>query len=76
MLSEFVPGRRTVAFGAWVRFGTVHEEAERMGLSHLLEHMVFKGTRRRSASAIAEEIENVGGHMNAYTARDGRRTAA
>jgi predicted Zn-dependent peptidase len=56
--------------GVWCDVGTCDEPAPVNGVAHLLEHMVFKGTRRRSASAIAEEIENVGGHMNAYTARE------
>lgn len=56
--------------GVWCDVGTRDEPAPVNGVAHLLEHMVFKGTRRRSAAAIAEEIENVGGHMNAYTARE------
>ncbi|MCC7045362.1 MAG: insulinase family protein [Alphaproteobacteria bacterium] len=56
--------------GVWCDVGTRDEPAPVNGVAHLLEHLVFKGTRRRSASAIAEEIENVGGHMNAYTARE------
>ncbi|MDX2221344.1 MAG: pitrilysin family protein [Rhodospirillaceae bacterium] len=60
----------TVALGAWVGVGTRHETAEVNGISHLLEHMAFKGTRRRSAQKIAEEMDNVGGHLNAYTSRD------
>ena len=60
----------TVSFGAYVASGTRNEEAEQNGVSHFLEHMAFKGTERRSASDIAEVIENVGGHINAYTARE------
>lgn len=60
----------TVSLGAWVDVGTRHEPVEINGISHLLEHMAFKGTQRRSAAAIAEEIENVGGHLNAYTSRE------
>ena len=51
----------TVSVGAWVSVGTRHESPELNGISHLLEHMAFKGTERRSAQAIAEEIEAVGG---------------
>jgi predicted Zn-dependent peptidase len=54
----------------WVDAGTRHEAPEVNGISHLLEHMAFKGTDRRSAQAIAEEIEAVGGSLNAYTSRD------
>lgn len=60
----------TATLGVWVNAGARHEAAEINGVSHMLEHMAFKGTTRRSAQAIAEEIEAVGGHLNAYTARD------
>ena len=60
----------TVSLGAWVGVGTRHEPAEINGVAHLLEHMAFKGTERRSARDIAEEIEAVGGHLNAYTSRE------
>ncbi len=60
----------TVSLGAYVAAGTRHEREEENGVSHFLEHMAFKGTERRSAAEIAEEIEAVGGHMNAYTARE------
>jgi predicted Zn-dependent peptidase len=60
----------TVSIGAWANVGTRNEPAEVNGVSHMLEHMAFKGTERRSARAIAEEIEAVGGHLNAYTARE------
>ena len=60
----------TVSLGAWIAVGTRHERADVNGIAHLVEHMAFKGTRRRSARAIAEEIESVGGHLNAYTSRE------
>ena len=60
----------TVSLGVWVDVGTRHEPAAINGVAHLLEHMAFKGTERRSARAIAEEIEAVGGHLNAYTSRE------
>ncbi len=60
----------TVSIGAYVHAGTRHESAAENGASHFLEHMAFKGTARRDAAAIAREIENVGGHINAYTARE------
>jgi predicted Zn-dependent peptidase len=60
----------TVSLGVWTACGTRHETAAVNGVAHLLEHMLFKGTRRRSAQAIAEEIEAVGGQINAYTARE------
>ncbi|MEO5375435.1 MAG: insulinase family protein [Alphaproteobacteria bacterium] len=60
----------TVSLGVWVDVGARHEPAHVNGISHLLEHMAFKGTERRSAQDIAVEIENVGGHLNAYTSRE------
>src|SRR6266702_5616741 len=60
----------TVSLGVWVDVGTRHEPAATNGVAHFLEHMAFKGTERRSALAIAEEIEAVGGHLNAYTSRE------
>jgi len=70
VLSEFMPGVRSVAIGAWVRAASLHESRDRMGVSHLLEHMVFKGTRRRSAREIALSLESVGGSLDAYTSRE------
>ncbi len=60
----------SASLGVWVGAGTRDEEPEINGAAHLLEHMAFKGTERRSALAIAEEIEAVGGHLNAYTSRE------
>ena len=60
----------TVSIGVWVDVGTRHEPAAINGVAHLLEHMAFKGTQRRSALDIAAEIEAVGGHVNAYTSRE------
>ena len=60
----------TAAVGVWVGVGARHEKKEINGVAHLLEHMAFKGTERRSARAIAEEIESVGGHLNAFTSRE------
>src|SRR3546814_17488513 len=65
-----MPGTATVSLGAWIGAGTRHGTPEVNGIAHLLEHMVFKGTERRSAQDIAEEIEAVGGHLNAYTSRE------
>jgi predicted Zn-dependent peptidase len=65
-----MPGVRSVAFGAWVRAASLHEPRQLMGVSHLLEHMVFKGTERRSAKQIALELEALGGSLDAYTSRE------
>ncbi len=70
VVSETMPRVETVSFGAYVAAGTRDEAAEENGVSHFLEHMAFKGTEKRDAAAIAREIENVGGHLNAYTARE------
>ena len=70
VVTERMERVETVSLGAYVATGTRHEQAEENGVSHFLEHMAFKGTERRSAAAIAEEIEAVGGHINAYTARE------
>ena len=70
VLTEQMPGVRSVAFGAWVRAASLHEERRVMGVSHLLEHMVFKGTARRSAKQIALELEALGGSLDAYTSRE------
>lgn len=68
--TDHMPGVESVSLGIWVGVGTRQEEAAQNGISHLLEHMAFKGTPRRSATQIAEEIEAVGGHLNAYTSRE------
>lgn len=65
-----MPGVRSVSIGAWVRAASLHEPRERMGVSHLLEHMVFKGTERRSAHEIALSLEALGGSLDAYTSRE------
>lgn len=70
VLSEAVPGARSVAFGVWVRAATLHERPEEMGVSHFLEHMVFKGTKTRSAQEIALSLESLGGSLDAYTERE------
>ncbi|MGH7664589.1 MAG: M16 family metallopeptidase [Gemmatimonadaceae bacterium] len=70
VLSETMPGVRSIAFGCWVRAASIHEPRDRMGVSHLLEHMVFKGSSRRSAREIALALETLGGSLDAYTARE------
>src|SRR5689334_20685266 len=65
-----MPGVRSVSFGAWVRAASLHEPREKMGVSHLLEHMVFKGTERRTAHEIALSLEALGGSLDAYTSRE------
>ena len=67
---EPLPHVHSVSMGVWIRVGSAHEEAAECGMSHFLEHMLFKGTPTRNAHDIAEAIEKHGGHMNAYTSRD------
>jgi predicted Zn-dependent peptidase len=65
--TETLPNIESVALGVWIKSGARNERDEEHGMAHLLEHMAFKGTRRRSAFEIASEIENVGGEINAAT---------
>lgn len=73
IVTEHMPGLASASIGVWVDAGTRHETCPENGIAHFLEHMAFKGTSRRSALQIAEEIEDVGGYLNAYTSRE--RTA-
>ncbi len=68
--TETLPGVKTATVGVWVAAGSRHERDDEHGLSHLIEHMAFKGTARRSARRIAEDIENVGGEINAATSTE------
>src|ERR1700741_2644020 len=70
VVSDTMPSLESAAVGVWVACGARHETPREMGLSHMLEHMAFKGTVKRSAKDIAEEMENVGGDRNAYTGRE------
>lgn len=70
VLSERVSTVRSAAIGVWVRTASANELRPKMGVSHLLEHMVFKGTERRTAQEIALALESRGGSLDAYTSRD------
>ncbi len=70
VVSDRMDSVETTSVGVWVNAGTRDEHLEINGISHLLEHMAFKGTERRDAYAIASEIEAVGGQLNAYTSRE------
>jgi predicted Zn-dependent peptidase len=70
VISESVPGVRSVAFGVWIGVGSRDETASLSGASHYLEHLLFKGTRRRDALTIAAELDAVGGELNAFTAKE------
>ncbi|WP_239028184.1 M16 family metallopeptidase [Pseudonocardia acidicola] len=70
VLTEAVQGVRSVSLGIWIAIGSRDETAEQAGAAHYLEHLLFKGTGRRTAAAIAEEIDAVGGELNAFTAKE------
>jgi predicted Zn-dependent peptidase len=70
LLTEKIPHVQSASIGVWSRIGSRHEPAELAGISHFLEHMFFKGTRRRSAEEIAREIDSVGGSLDAFTTRE------
>jgi predicted Zn-dependent peptidase len=70
VVTDNMPHLETISVGVWVNTGARNEGSHQHGVSHLLEHMAFKGTQRRSARAIAEEIETVGGHLNAHTTHE------
>ncbi|MGE4612091.1 MAG: pitrilysin family protein [Paracoccaceae bacterium] len=70
IVTENMPSMKSATLGIWVDAGARHERLDQNGIAHFLEHMAFKGTKRRSSLDIAEAIENVGGFINAYTSRE------
>jgi predicted Zn-dependent peptidase len=70
ILTEHMPGLRSVSFGIWVRRGSRHETPALNGICHFIEHSLFKGTQRRTAHQIAEESDRLGGHLDAYTTHE------
>ena len=70
VITDYIPSMDSVALGVWAGVGTRHEDMVHNGVAHMVEHMMFKGTKTRTAAQIAEEIEDVGGNVNAYTSRD------
>jgi predicted Zn-dependent peptidase len=70
VLTEAMPAVRSVSLGIWVGTGSRDESPPEAGAAHYLEHLLFKGTRRRSAAAIAEAFDSVGGELNAFTAKE------
>ena len=67
---ERMPALKSVAIGVWENVGTRDEGRHQKGLAHFLEHMMFKGTRCRSATQISQEIDSLGGEMNAFTTHE------
>jgi predicted Zn-dependent peptidase len=70
LITESMPAVRSVAVGVWLKRGSRHEAEEVSGVSHFIEHMVFKGTRTRSAERLAAEVDSIGGYMDAFTAKE------
>jgi predicted Zn-dependent peptidase len=70
VLTERMPQVRSVSVGVWVKVGSRWESAERAGISHFIEHLLFKGTENRSAEDIAQAIDGVGGTLDAFTSRE------
>jgi predicted Zn-dependent peptidase len=70
LVTEAMPHVRSVAIGVWLKRGSRHEVPEQTGISHFIEHMVFKGTKTRSAEQIASEVDQIGGYMDAFTAKE------
>jgi predicted Zn-dependent peptidase len=70
IVTENMSGLKSASLGVWVSAGCRHETVNQNGIAHFLEHMAFKGTKKRNALEIAEAIENVGGYINAYTSRE------
>ena len=70
VMAEHMPSVRSVALGVWVNAGSIFESADNAGVSHFIEHMLFKGTEKRSASDIAAEMDAIGANLNAFTAKE------
>ncbi len=70
VLTESMPHMRSVSMGTWINCGSRDEPAEENGLSHFVEHMVFKGTTSRSAQDIAREVDSIGGNLDAFTGKE------
>ena len=70
VISEKIPYVRSVSIGVWVKAGSRNENIELNGIAHFMEHMLFKGTKRRSAREIARSLESVGGYLNAFTSKE------
>ncbi len=70
LVMEHIPYLQSIAMGIWVKAGAVDENQEYAGISHYIEHMMFKGTENRSARQIAEDIDKIGGQINAFTGKE------
>jgi predicted Zn-dependent peptidase len=70
LITESMPHVRSVTIGVWLKRGSRHETPAQSGIAHFIEHMVFKGTKNRSAETIASEVDSIGGYMDAFTAKE------
>lgn len=70
VIIEEIPYVRSISFGIWIKNGSARESERENGVSHFIEHMLFKGTEKRTAKNIAEEMDSIGGQINAYTTRE------
>ncbi len=70
VISEKIPAYRSIAVGVWVKSGSRSESEREKGIAHFIEHMVFRGTKKRSALTIARSLEELGGNLNAFTAKE------
>ena len=70
LVTEYIPHVKSVSIGFWVESGSIYEGIENNGITHFIEHMLFKGTAQRTAKDIAESIDNIGGQLNAFTGKE------
>ena len=70
IVMETMPYLKSASFGVWVRAGSVNEDESNNGIAHMIEHMLFKGTKNRSAKQIADEMAKIGGNINAFTSKE------
>ena len=70
VVSEYIPHVQSFSLGFWVNVGSQNETKKNNGITHFIEHMVFKGTLTRSARRISDDIESLGGYMNAFTSKE------
>ena len=70
IIMEEMPSYRSVSSGVWIRVGSMYEDKQTNGMAHVIEHMLFKGTKNRTAADIANEMTALGGNMDAFTCKD------
>ena len=70
IIMEEMPSYRSVSIGVWIRVGSMYENKQTNGMAHVIEHMLFKGTKNRTAADIANEMTALGGNMDAFTCKD------